>query len=253
VSATKSERARSFEGVAAEYERGRPGYAPEAIEWLLGPRPLVVVDVGAGTGKLTRALLDAGHEVTAVEPLAGMRSLLAASSPQATVTAGAAEELPIADSYADAIVAGAAFHWFDAARALAEFERVLRPGGTVGLLGNSFDVTVPWVARLRAVLGPPATDRPGHWPEIDELRGRFASVEDGTFAHTQETDLAALRDLALSRSGIAVLAPDEREVELARIGELWRQDPELAGRSSVMLPWLTRVRRCAGLLPAQRS
>lgn len=250
--ASKSERARSFDGVADAYDRGRPGYAPEAISWVLGTRPLAVIDVGAGTGKLTRALVDAGHEVVAVEPLEGMRTLLEANVPRVRVVAGTAEVLPLADASADAIVAGSAFHWFDGDRALDEFARVLRPGGTVGLLGNTFDVSVPWVARLRAVLGPPPADRPGHWPAAADLRERFEEVEDREFPHAQSIDPRGLRDLALSRSNIAVLSEAEREIELDRLEQLWRHDPELGAAETVTLPWLTRARRCSGIVGSAR-
>lgn len=247
-----SDRARSFDSVAAAYERGRPGYAAAAIAWVLGPAPLEVIDVGAGTGKLTRALIDAGHTVVAVEPLAGMRAVLAQTTPEAHTVAGTAEDLPLPDASADAVVAGSAFHWFDSGRALDEFARVLRDRGTVGLLGNTFDISVPWVGRLRSVLGPPPADRPGHWPSADILRERFERVEDRDFPHAQELDPPGLRDLALSRSNIAVLSPDDREIELARLDRLWQSDPELAGAPSVTLPWLTRARRCTGLLPYAR-
>lgn len=245
--ASKEKRARSFGDVAGEYERGRPGYAPEVIEWLLGSEPREVLDIGAGTGKLTRAIVDAGHSVTAVEPLEPMRAILQRSVPEAHALAGTAEELPLGAASVDAVLVGSAFHWFDADRALAECVRVLRPAGVLGLLGNTFDTSVPWVGRLRGLLGPPPADRPGHWPDEARLRALFAEVEDRNFAHDQTVDVARLRDLAISRSNIAVLPEHEREVELARLERLWSRDPELAGRRTVILPWLTRARRCAGL------
>ncbi len=108
--ADKATRAASFGAVADRYQRGRPGYPPEAIEWLLGPEPLHVLDLGAGTGKLTAALLAAGHAVTALEPLAEMRAILTETLPAATAIDGRAEELPLADDSVDAVVAGSAFH-----------------------------------------------------------------------------------------------------------------------------------------------
>src|ERR1700690_250709 len=137
--ATRSQRARSFGRVAAEYERGRPGYPPEAIEWLLGDPPLEVLDLGAGTGKLTQALLAAGHRVSAVEPLDEMRAILSSQLPAARALAGSAEQLPLADASMDAVAVGSAFHWFDEGAALAEISRVLRPAGVLGHLGDSFD------------------------------------------------------------------------------------------------------------------
>src|SRR5579875_999780 len=162
--ASRAARASSFAGVAEEYDRGRPGYPREAIAWLLGGAsaandgPLEVLDLGAGTGKLTEALLAAGHRVVAVEPLAQMREILAARAPAARVLGGAAEALPLADASVDAVAVGAAFHWFERDAALAEIARVLRAPGVLGLLGNAFEISEPWVARVRAILGPPALE-----------------------------------------------------------------------------------------------
>jgi len=250
---TKAERARSFAGVAAEYERGRPGYPRAAIEWLLGSAPLDVLDLGAGTGKLTAGLLDAGHRVIAVEPLGEMREILAARLPQARVLAGTAERLPLADADVDAVVVGAAFHWFDQEPALAEIARVLRPRGVLGLLGNGFDTTAAWVAHVREILGPPAIERPGHWPSAEILRERFAEVDEREFPHAQRLDGAGLRDLASSRSTLAVMPDAERERVLASLDRLWEQEPELAGHQEVELPWRTRVRRCRRIGPKESS
>ncbi len=247
--ATKAERARSFAGVAAEYERGRPAYPRTAIEWLLGSTPLEVLDLGAGTGKLTAGLLDAGHRVIAVEPLSEMREILTARLPRARVLAGTAERLSLADADVDAVLVGAAFHWFDQEPALAEIARVLRPRGVLGLLGNGFDTTTAWVARVREILGPPAIERPGHWPSPADLRERFAEVDEREFPHTQRLDRAGLRDLASSRSTLAVMSDAERESVLASLDRLWEQEPGLVGRQEAELPWRTRVRRCRRLLP----
>src|ERR1700742_1898275 len=111
--ADKASRAASFGAVADRYQRGRAGYTAATIEWLLGPEPLEVLDLGAGTGKLTAALLAAGHSVTALEPLPEMRGPLPAPPPAATAIDGRAEDLPLADDSVDAVVAGSAFHWFD--------------------------------------------------------------------------------------------------------------------------------------------
>jgi SAM-dependent methyltransferase len=241
---TKAERARSFAAVAAEYERGRPEYPPAAIEWLLGGVPLDVLDLGAGTGKLTAGLLEAGHRVTAVEPLTEMRAILARRLPAAHVLTGTAERLPLADASVDAVAVGAAFHWFEQQPALAEIARVLRPSGVLGLLGNSFDTSTAWVARVREILGPPAIERPGHWPSTDVLRERFAEIDEREFPHAQRIDRPGLRDLASSRSTLAVMRDAERASVLERLDRLWEQEPELAECQEVELPWLTRVRRC---------
>lgn len=241
------ERARSFGLVAEEYDRGRPGYAAEAIRWLLGDEPLDVVDLGAGTGKLSQALVGAGHRVTAVEPLVEMRTILEDRLPDAHAVDGTAEETGLPDACADAVVAGAAFHWFDQARALPEIARILRPPGIVGLLGNGFDTSAQWVAHLREILGGSRLGRPGHWPTDEELRQYFDSVAEREFPHEQTVDRDLLKDLALSRSSVAMLEPHSQQALLARVDALWVDEPELQGHDHARLGYLTRVRRCSGL------
>jgi SAM-dependent methyltransferase len=248
---SRAQRARSFGRVADEYERGRPGYPPQAIAWLLGSEPLEVLDIGAGTGKLTGALVAAGHHVIAVEPLDEMREILRSRLPEVSALAGTAEQLPLAEQSVGAVTVGAAFHWFDHGLAQAEIARVLRaPGvlGLLGLLGNGFDTSLPWVARLREILGPPALEQRGHWPSVQELSRRFAEVEDREFSHEQRIDRAGLRDLASSRSSLAIMDEPQRRSVLASVDQLWKREPELLGLDQVVLPWRARVRRCRRLL-----
>jgi len=248
----RKRRARSFGVVASEYERGRPSYPLAAIDWILGERPLTVLDLGAGTGKLSAAVLAAGHEVVAVEPLAEMREVLRATLPGLETLDGRAERLPLSADSVDAVVVGAAFHWFEQGPALIEIGRVLRPPGILGLLGNAFDTSIAWTAALREILGPPALERPGHWPSRETLLEHFLEVEDRRFAHEQTVDPERLRDLALSRSSLAVQDPDTREATLARVDQLWRRHPELAGRQRAVLHWEARVRCCRTLRRGRR-
>jgi SAM-dependent methyltransferase len=237
------QRAQSFGLVADEYERGRPGYPAAAIRWLLGDEPLDVVDLGAGTGKLSAALVAAGHRVTAVEPLDEMRAILTERVPEAEVVAATAESTGLPPASADAVVAGAAFHWFDRDRAFPEIIRILRSPGTLGLLGNGFDTSVAWLARLREILGGSRLGRPGHWPSEAELLTWFDDTDEQHFELAHQVDRDRLLDLAVSRSSVALLPPAERQSLLDQISALWDDTPELHGRESVELPYLTRVRR----------
>ena len=241
------ERAEVFGRYAAEYERGRPGYPTAAVRWLLGADPLVVADLGAGTGKLAAALVAEGHRVLAVEPLSEMRVVLAEQVPEAQLIEGTAEQTGLPGQCVDAVVAGSAFHWFDRSRAFPEIVRILRRPGILGLLGNGFDTSHPWVARLREILGGSRLGRAGHWPEVAELLGQFTDVDERKFAHEQDVDRDQLLDLALSRSSVAMLESGAREALLGQISQLWEADPELQGRASATLRYLTRVRRCRGL------
>jgi SAM-dependent methyltransferase len=238
------QRARSFGLVAEEYERGRPTYPMAAISWLLGDEPVDVVDLGAGTGKLTSALVAAGHRVVAVEPVEEMRAILSEQVPEAqAVVAATAESTGLPAGSADAVVAGAAFHWFDRARAFPEIARILRPVGTLGLLSNGFAGSVSWVRRLQELLGGPRPGRPGHWPDEEELLCWFEETDERQFELDHWVDRDRLLDLAVSRSNVAVLAPAERQTLLGQISALWDEEPGLRGRERVKLAYLTRVRR----------
>jgi len=160
-------RSRSFETVAADYERHRPEYPEEALRWAADRLGLEagsrVLDVGAGTGKLTRGLVALGFDTVAVEPGAPMLAQLREAVPEAEGHEGAAEEIPLPDASVDAGFAGQAFHWFDPDRALPELHRVIRPGGGLALLWNWWDERDPLQAELGALIG-----YAGHQPYRDE-------------------------------------------------------------------------------------
>ena len=144
----RSERATSFGAAAREYDRYRVGPPPQALDWLLPPNCASVLDLGAGTGLLTRQLVRRVDEVMAVDPDPRMRKVLNEACPRATSLAGTAERIPLPDSRVDAVMVSAAWHWMDPARALPEIARVLRPGGTFAVLWTRRDRRVPWVSEL---------------------------------------------------------------------------------------------------------
>jgi SAM-dependent methyltransferase len=232
-------RATSFASVAAEYERARPGYPEEAVRWLAGDEPADVVDLGAGTGKLTRGLVALGHRVTAVEPLPEMLAHLRQAAPEATALAGSAESIPLPDTSADVVAAAQAFHWFDQPVALREIARVLRPGGRVALVWNTRDDREPWVRRLSAVIGHETLEARDARAPLEES-GLFGAVEQATFRFGQRLDQAALRELVLSRSYCATRPPAEREPVLAAVDAIY---DEVAGPDGVELPYLTECFR----------
>src|SRR6201986_3186482 len=158
--------ATSFGAPPAAYERGRPPYPPEALDWLLPPGARRVLDLGAGTGKLTRELAGRGLDVVAVEPLGGMRAELSRVLPDTPVLEGSAEHIPLPDGSVDAVLAAQAWHWVTPERAAPEVARVLRPGGTLGLVWNERDEEVPWVAELSQIV-----EEQGRRLEAEAMRG----------------------------------------------------------------------------------
>ena len=229
----------AFADVAGAYERGRPGYPEDAVRWLAGDEPRDVVDLGAGTGKLTRALVSIGHRVTAVEPLDAMRAELEAALPDVHALPGSAEAMQLPDDSADVVASAQAFHWFDHANALPEIARVLRPGGRLALVWNSRDDRDPWMARLSAIIGNEVIEESDVVPVIAES-GLFGPVEIAPFTFVQTRDREALLDLVLSRSYLAKLPPAERQPVLDAVGQLY---DETAGPEGVRLPYVTECFR----------
>jgi SAM-dependent methyltransferase len=233
--------ATSFALVADSYERGRPGYPDDAVRWLVGEEPRDVVDLGAGTGKLTRSLVALGHRVTAIEPLPEMLELLPATAPGAFAILGNAEVIPLPDAFADVVTAAQAFHWFDYDVALPEIARVLRPGGRLALVWNKRDEREPWVAKLSAVIGSETIEREDAEAPI-ERSGLFEPVDKAEFTSVQRLDRETLRALVISRSDCASKPPEAREEILAEVGRVF--DEHAAG-GELELPYVTECYRTA--------
>lgn len=221
--------AAGFARAAELYERARPSYPAEAVAWLggrcgLGPGR-TVVDVGAGTGKLTRLLPASGARVIAVEPIEEMRALICVDEDTGVeVLDGTAEALPLADGSADAIVAAQAFHWFDQARALPELHRVLTAEGRLGLIWNSRDLDDPLQKALEELLRPRrrrATDQQGGaWRPPLEASPLFGRIEEASFPFAQSFTADDLCARVGSTSFVAAATPHERDELLARVRSL---------------------------------
>ena len=228
----------AFGDVADTYERARPGYPPEAVRWLAGVQPTRVVELGAGTGKLTAPLVQSGHQVIATDPSATMLSRLRAAVPTALPVQGVAEAIPVATSGAGVVVAAQAFHWFDHAAALPEIARVLRTGGVLGVVWNYRDESVPWVRRLSAITV--REEQPDRLETLAES-GLFAPVEHREFRFWQRIDRQGLVDLVHSRSQVAVLSASERESVLDEVSALY--DEYGRGPAGMAMPYRTKCFR----------
>lgn len=235
-----SDPARSFGSVAAAYDRGRPGYPAEAVAWLVGAEPTTVLELGAGTGKLTQTLVELGHDVHATDPDDAMLAVLRDRLPDVPTAVAGAEELPAPDAAYDVVVAGQAFHWFDHDRALPEIARVLRPGGHLALVWNQRDERIPWVKRLGRLIGSQDQQR-SDGPLVDSAH--FGEVETEEFRHWQLVDRESIQDLALSRSNLAVLGEDARRSKLAEVLAFY--DDYGRGMDGMQLPYVASCFRAA--------
>jgi SAM-dependent methyltransferase len=231
---------------AGDYEAARPSYPPDAVAWFvdhlrIGPGRHVV-DLAAGTGKLTRLLVPAGAILVAAEPVAGMREIFRASVPDVPVLASTAEQLAFRDACLDAVTVAQAFHWFDHDRAIAELARVLRPGGRVGLVWNARDRSVDWVDQVWSIMD--RVEKRAPWRNHDEWRDSayrdlpgFGPLHTAQFRHTQTVTPEAMVQRVASVSHVAVLPDAEREAVLAEVRDLLAAHPDAAGRSELAVPY----------------
>lgn len=235
-----TDRARSFGSLAADYAEHRPDYPADAVRWALGGTTGPVLDLAAGTGKLTSGLLALGLPVTAVEPDDAMRAELSHRFPQVEALPGTAEAIPLAAGSVDAVLVGQAFHWFDQAAALDEIGRVLRPDGVVGVLWNGEDESVEWVAGLMAMAETRVSSVAVEMFEV--THPSFWSSEVALFPHRQRRTIDSLVATLGTHSRLIVSSAEERAEVFARIRKYLSGRPETAG-GSFDVPLVTKVVR----------
>lgn len=232
---------------ADAYERARPDWPEEVARWLVPEDAALVIELGAGTGKLTRAIAVLGVRVVAVEPDPRMLAVLREHGLEGVE--GTAEAIPVGAGEADAVLAGSALHWFDLDAALPEFHRVLRPGGCLAFGWNHRDERHPTIAAMSEVI---YTSRPSRqtsgwrrrdWPAAVVTGGLFGDVEHTLVEHVHELPREALEDHLLSYSGLAALSEDEHRRLLAEVGEILDADPSLHDRERLQLPFVVDAYR----------
>jgi SAM-dependent methyltransferase len=239
VSEGREERSLSFGAQASAYERGRPSYPPESVDWLLAPHDgwaaREVLDLGAGTGKLTTRLVERGLTVIAVDPIAEMLEVLRAALPDTQALLGTAEQIPLPDNSVDAVLVAQAWHWFDPERAGAEVARVLRPGGRLGLLWNVRDERLGWVKDFGRIVG-----LEHDWANATiTLPDAFTDVATHQVEWTNYITPQALIDYVASRSYCITSPAEVRTRTLDQVRELLATHPALAQASGLALPYIT--------------
>jgi SAM-dependent methyltransferase len=239
---------RGFEAAASLFERSRPEYPAEAVDLLARALPLrpgrTLLDLGAGTGKLSRLAAARGATVVALEPSAAM--IRQAGGEGVRLVRGVAEALPFARHAVDAICAASAFHWFDGRRALGEAHRVLRHGGRLALVWNVRDDAVPWVAALSAIVnryeGEAPRYRTGAWHEaFDRARDMFRPLEEARFPNPHALAPAGVVDRVASVSFVAAMPEAERARVLDEVRALLASHPDTAGKDELVLAYRTDV------------
>lgn len=222
--ATKAQRSTSFGAIAADYDRLRPPPADMAVDWLVPGQAGVLVDIGAGTGLLSRALVRRGARVVAVEPDERMRAVFAQRSPGMPVVDGRGEQIPLADAAADGVFASSAWHWMDPDLAVPEIARVLRDGGRLGLIWTTREPDIPWIRaadwfrEAYEQAGPDENPMPrdseGRRRIVLPDHGTFVNIETRTFYYCRPMEPAAIVDMLTTYS--AVITADPNYVAIGR-------------------------------------
>jgi SAM-dependent methyltransferase len=246
----------SFGAAAAAYAEHRPDYTEAAVRWALEPvrsrQPLRIIDVGAGTGKLTATLVRLGADVTAVEPDPNMLAELRREFPAVRSVPGRAEEIPLPDGSADAVLAGQAMHWFDMDRAIPEIARVLAPGGVLAGLWNVDDDRVGWVAEFAEMTKRPASITLVRWRDgaararreglVTAGSGLFHAAQTAEFEHGLTRTAESLLAMIATHSNFLVMESPDRTAMLARVRDFLLARPETSSGEFV-LPMATVVLR----------
>lgn len=238
-----------FDRTGDSYERGRPEYPQEAIEFLVNNLQInnssVVIDLGAGTGKFTKFLFPYSSHVVAVEPVEGMRNKFSSMFPDIKILNGSAEKIPLSDQSIDAVIVAQAFHWFDGPKALEEIHRVLNPKGKLGLIWNARDESMKWVSEMTRIIDPHEGGAPRYksmnWKKAFDSTTLFSKLNLQHFKYVQVGDVETIVDRVGSISFISALSKEDKLKVLNQVRELVTSHLETNGSSEIKLPYRTDV------------
>jgi ubiquinone/menaquinone biosynthesis C-methylase UbiE len=241
-----------FDRAFDSYERGRPEYPQEAIEFLVNNLQInkssMVVDLGAGTGKFTKFLLPFSNHVVAVEPVEGMRVKFTSLYPDLKILNGSAEKLPLDDQSVDAVIVAQAFHWFDGPKALQEIHRVLKQKGKLGLIWNARDESLKWVSEMTRIIDPHEGGAPRYksmnWKRAFDSTTLFSKLNLQHFKYVQVGDVETIVDRVGSISFISALSKEEKSKVLNQVRDLVTTHLETKDSSEICLPYRTDVYWC---------
>lgn len=246
--------AKGFNVSSEAYEKGRPGYPLEAIDFLISELKIgknsCIADLAAGTGKLTKVLKKTAAKIIAIEPVEGMRRKFSALLPEIEIINGTAERIPLGSESLDAVFVAQAFHWFDGTAALNEIHRILKPGGKIGLIWNARDENTPWVLDLTKMIDPYERGAPryksGNWLRAFEKTSLFSKLSYNHFQYVQKGDVDMMVDRVGSISFIASLNDEEKKPLLEKVRKL--VEPHIHPETAMIeLPYRTDVFICSKL------
>ncbi len=245
----------SFSGynrVAKDYDKGRIDYPPESIALLVKTLGLnskkAVLDLGAGTGKLTKALSKADIRLSAVEPVEEMRLIFAEKFPTVPILSGKAEQIPLPDASQDVVLVGTAFHWFEGKQALNEIARILKANGSLGLIWNIFDGDLPWVQKIRTLLEAPYgkgglnLSKEWHkWQQPFHDHPSFSTLEHQTFIFSYRGTVQDVLDRVSSAKIMGTLTETEKKQLMQKVLDILASDPATQGKEVFDIPYRTEV------------
>ena len=243
---------KGFNRASDAYERGRPDYPKECLDFLkqhLGLKPgMKVVDLAAGTGKFTRLLAKSGADLTAVEPVEGMREKFQSLDSHTPILNGTAEAMPLRDATVDIVTVAQAFHWFHGPLALPEIHRVLKPHGKLVMIWNVRDDSKHWVAELGHLMDEFEGSTPRYksmqWKHSFENSALFTPLQHHELPHLQSGTVETMVDRVSSVSYIAAMADHEREKILNRVRKHFQTHPDTRGQEVISMPYVTHIYWC---------